>query len=374
MTTIRIGRNDPCWCGSGIKYKNCHLRRAEQPEVGIQESLEQARAALSFKNCLHPTSAECSGTIVRAHSVQRNGGLSKITTDGRVYSFFGNNIMDIEKHKGLLAPKLDGVGNASTFTGLCSFHDNAVFSPIEKNPFVATQEHTFLLGYRFFCKELFTKKAVAAMIPHMRNLDRGRPIEHQYALHEFLSAFEPGREQGLKDTEEIKRRYDQALLATDFSEVRYYVLRLNETPELMCSSGHFPGFDFDGARLQSLLDLARLPDHVTFSLIATDSGGAAVFSWLGSNPSSEQLVKSLHKKNDSDIVQALVRYCFEYFENVFFSPIWWDRLDPNVQTAIRERISLAANVLAERMPDCLQDDGISSVRWTVTSRETNLAL
>ena len=21
-----IGRNDPCWCGSGKKYKNCHYR------------------------------------------------------------------------------------------------------------------------------------------------------------------------------------------------------------------------------------------------------------------------------------------------------------------------------------------------------------
>ncbi len=20
----KIGRNDACWCGSGIKYKNCH--------------------------------------------------------------------------------------------------------------------------------------------------------------------------------------------------------------------------------------------------------------------------------------------------------------------------------------------------------------
>ena len=24
----KLGRNDPCWCGSGKKYKNCHLRRA----------------------------------------------------------------------------------------------------------------------------------------------------------------------------------------------------------------------------------------------------------------------------------------------------------------------------------------------------------
>ena len=22
--TERIGRNDPCWCGSGKKYKKCH--------------------------------------------------------------------------------------------------------------------------------------------------------------------------------------------------------------------------------------------------------------------------------------------------------------------------------------------------------------
>jgi preprotein translocase subunit SecA len=24
----RVGRNDPCPCGSGKKYKNCHMRQA----------------------------------------------------------------------------------------------------------------------------------------------------------------------------------------------------------------------------------------------------------------------------------------------------------------------------------------------------------
>ena len=23
----KIGRNDPCWCGSGKKYKNCHMKQ-----------------------------------------------------------------------------------------------------------------------------------------------------------------------------------------------------------------------------------------------------------------------------------------------------------------------------------------------------------
>ena len=22
----KLERNDPCWCGSGKKYKNCHMR------------------------------------------------------------------------------------------------------------------------------------------------------------------------------------------------------------------------------------------------------------------------------------------------------------------------------------------------------------
>ena len=28
---VKVGRNEPCPCGSGLKYKNCHLRPAEEP-------------------------------------------------------------------------------------------------------------------------------------------------------------------------------------------------------------------------------------------------------------------------------------------------------------------------------------------------------
>ena len=26
----KLERNDPCWCGSGKKYKNCHMRFDEK--------------------------------------------------------------------------------------------------------------------------------------------------------------------------------------------------------------------------------------------------------------------------------------------------------------------------------------------------------
>ena len=27
--TPKVGRNDPCWCGSGLKFKKCHGKNEE---------------------------------------------------------------------------------------------------------------------------------------------------------------------------------------------------------------------------------------------------------------------------------------------------------------------------------------------------------
>jgi len=31
--SVAPGRNDPCWCGSGRKYKKCHLPEEEKKAV-----------------------------------------------------------------------------------------------------------------------------------------------------------------------------------------------------------------------------------------------------------------------------------------------------------------------------------------------------
>ena len=32
---IKLGRNDPCWCGSGEKYKRCHMTADEKKRSAI---------------------------------------------------------------------------------------------------------------------------------------------------------------------------------------------------------------------------------------------------------------------------------------------------------------------------------------------------
>ena len=39
----KLGRNDRCWCGSGKKYKNCHLRSDEEGSGAAEP-----RASLAF--------------------------------------------------------------------------------------------------------------------------------------------------------------------------------------------------------------------------------------------------------------------------------------------------------------------------------------
>jgi hypothetical protein len=368
----RLGRNDPCWCGSGKKFKKCHLDREKAPQRTIQEAIEAAQAAYAQRVCLHPDHTSCNRGIIKAHSVQQNGGLSRIAVRGKVYGIRENNIGDLTKTNGLLAPKLVGIGQASTFTGMCGFHDDETFAPIEKKPFVSCPEHTFLLAYRHFCKEVFTKRAASALLPHLRTGDRGQPFEMQFALQRLLNAIQKGFEQGAEDAETIKAFYDRALLAKDFSDVRYYVVRFKEVPDVLACSGNFPTFDFAGNRLQTLIELNKLPDHVTFSIIATDTGGAAIFSWLGEPPYSERLANSLHELPDVEFGDAIVRFAFEHCENIYMSPIWWDTLDEEAKRALRQRMTNAADVTVERKHSCLLHDGYDYVKWTPTERETNL--
>src|ERR1051325_3125398 len=54
---MKLGRNDPCHCGSGKKYKKCHIDAADQRNLAGVEQVEQSsanselrRASVDVKN------------------------------------------------------------------------------------------------------------------------------------------------------------------------------------------------------------------------------------------------------------------------------------------------------------------------------------
>ena len=201
-----IGRNDPCWCRSGMKYKHCHLNRGNQKPLEPFQVVELYKKAFSQETCLAPDVwlNECSSKIATAHTVPKSSSLKRISSQGHLYSFFPmtrhideNNQL---KSQGKLKPELLGINKASTFTGFCSRHDDAIFAPLEKDVFRGTLEQCFLLGYRALVREIYTKCGQKHSAALARNLvDRGKSYEEQRKIQEFYQAYQPAIEEGFRN-------------------------------------------------------------------------------------------------------------------------------------------------------------------------------
>ncbi len=53
-----LGRNDPCWCGSGKKYKHCHMRADQGREESTTPATKQVAAVASPSQARKPTSGK----------------------------------------------------------------------------------------------------------------------------------------------------------------------------------------------------------------------------------------------------------------------------------------------------------------------------
>jgi hypothetical protein len=76
---------EPCWCQSGKEWELCHRVRCSEKrmsagEIQAHRVKDQEAWVRSSHTCLYPfaSPAACSKKAIRSHTVQHNGGLSKI--------------------------------------------------------------------------------------------------------------------------------------------------------------------------------------------------------------------------------------------------------------------------------------------------------
>ncbi len=356
----KFGRNSPCWCGSGKKYKHCHLDREKLPKVTLDELLKSTKRLLAKKYCLHPLASEtdCNGGIIRAHTIQRSGGLSRIARDGHIYGFIPD-IVKMVKGDDYLEPVLLGISKASAFTGFCQKHDNDTFKPLEIIPFSFTPQQCFLLSYRALCKEVFAKNLLRCSTEIMRQQDKGKDIYAQMEIQEFANNMNIGAEVSFRELTLSKQDYDKCLLEHNYADFKYLVIRIDRVPEVMCSGLFYPEISFNNSQIQDLADIDAFPEHLTCSVIAAEAGGAIVFGWLPHKTTiAELFIDSLRKIDNTDIPSAIVRFIFSTFENTFFSPDWWDTL-PKYQ---KEQVK---KWLGRLSPPGYHYDGLRIVNWKI---------
>ncbi len=340
MSKEKLGRNDPCWCGSGKKYKKCHENRSDEtpyPYYEMASSLMNLRGG--ERKCLHPSSGvPCTGVVIKAHSISRSAALSKIARDGRVYQP-DSNPFQIEKRAGTIKHRLTGIGAATTFTGFCSTHDAQLFKPIDEGSLIPTKEQLFLMHYRALCRELYVKRPSIETNQLLRNADRGRPQPWQHFVQRLVDGRDEALRVAVRELESDKAGCDKAIASRDYKDFVGCALLFAKIPTLACAGLSQPVYDFSGKMLQNLLNLDQPAFSLSFTLLPADSGGILAFGWPASGDHvCRQFVNSLLSVPADRMSDAVVQLIFDCCENHVAQPDWWESLPEEIHTDLERRL------------------------------------
>ena len=334
----RVGRNEQCPCGSGLKYKKCHLDRASaQPFPYHQSAKELVRFRKGEQKCLYSSfeGSQCEEKVIEAHTISRNAALTQIARDQKVY------LLDIDpfriaKAGGEPGLRLEYIRSASTFTGFCSTHDSTLFRPIDRGEIGPTREQALLFHYRSMCRELYVKRPTLKTNRLLREADRGKSVAIQHMVQGLVSAREVAIKDALRQLEEDKLTCDEALREADYGMLQGAFVRFHKTPSLACAGYTQPTFDFAGTELQDLDDMSKPLFNLSFTLLPDVVGGIAIFAWLpNADAVCRPFVQSFMAVSDDRKSDALVKYVFDSFENFAAEPIWWESLPETCLNALR---------------------------------------
>jgi len=344
----KIGRNDPCWCPSGKKYKHCHLGRENAPKLARQDFEAHSKKMGAIKKCsAKGIIDECHGNIVKAHSISKSGSLKKIAVAGHVMGTKAN-LSELHKNNGNVTLGSVGINTASTFTGFCAHHDKTLFSPLEDKPIILDDTQLFLLAYRAIARELFAKELNSETADFMRSADKGFEPMVQILMQHIASEFSAGVNLALNELKLIKAKMDDMLASQNYTKLKHFVVSFSETPEILVGGTTQPDFDFDGTELQEFGNPDAMMSHIIFNSITFDNRGCFVFSWIDEHDEiCRKFIDSLARLEKQEMENALIRFSYSYSENTWASPSWWESADASVKKDVSERLQHGLSIAAK---------------------------
>jgi len=214
------------------------------------------------------------------------------------------------------------------------------------------------------CLALFRQKIIIEKGPHLKKfnkVDQKRSIEldERHHIAQFV----------LNILEHDKNLHDNALLNSDFTGIRYFALKANNTPDFLCSETILPVLDFHGSEVQdiSLTNLSR--EYIHFNVMGN---GLLVFSWLGENTAATRLINSLKALPDEQKINAITRLAFVFVKNLYISPSWWDSIALDVRHDLANKQVDMMFLGKTPLNTCLMDNGVNYTSLQIASSMSNL--
>nr|WP_314435150.1 SEC-C metal-binding domain-containing protein [uncultured Brevundimonas sp.] len=329
----KMGRNDPCWCGSGIKWKKCHKDRGSKKSTTLNAVISNVSAQFRKKiKCFHPDAGKsCSGAIIKSHTVQKSGPLRAIARDGHVYGIkeSGDNIV---ANDGFLEPKLVGISKASVFPGFCKIHDNDLFAPIEGADIPFNEANAHLFGYRAISNELFYKMQSVATNKIIKEMDAGRSLYTQRLIQQMASDFDYNNDPAVEELQITKSELVEMFRTKVFDQLDGLVIQFDTLLPFAFTCAVAPFYDLDMVDLQSHDD--KFLDYVTVSTYVVRGKTNVAMVWNKSKK-IEKFITSLKSRPLKDVASVILRFALEKTENLFLNPDWFEGLSESERSLMR---------------------------------------
>src|SRR5262249_20370443 len=113
----------------------------------------------------------------------------------------------------------------------------------------------------------------------VKDLDSGRDENAQHNIQSTLFLGTIGARAAIAELEQLKARFDEALLRGDFSAFCYRNFYFNVPPALVSAGGYNPTHNIRAQKIQDLGDITASSENLFFSVLPSNGGFWASFLW-----------------------------------------------------------------------------------------------
>jgi len=330
-------RNKVCWCGSGKKFKRCHLLLEEADRLRADELEGRMRKKTQRRTCMCPPSmlSECSGSIVSAHTISRSASLNALAVDGHIYAY-NVSLSSLHRSGGRIVPERMGVRKVSTFNGFCSYHDTKLFRVLDVVEDHTSPEFLGKMCFRSVSKELFLKRNLQDDEHDIRAAEMGRDVGFQQFIRLFMGAKNVGMQAAVKELEVVKSRFDEMIERGCYDDAVHVVAQLKGKVPVLVSSLFQPERTASGKKIQDISDLSVLAQNVLLTSFPVGENSCVALSFLKDAHLAREFVESVVALGPNEMIGYFIGLAFEVAENLAISPDWWSALSETWRNTLIE--------------------------------------
>lgn len=302
----------------------------------MEELLKLLKETENLKNnkfCMYPNKKECSGKIKRAHTIQNNRILNKVSDNGmlRVLNEKVNLMFQGSGEKGR--------GVVSTFWGFCDYHDTTLFEPIENYKYDKSLMQTFLYTYRTFCWHYYLKIESQIKNKYIYENISNDEIKNHLRGNDLTK----GIELGISDNNKVLKIFNKALLTQNYNIIDYYIFEIPYEVRFCCCGMIQLYRDLLGNKINDYdkLDDINVPlKNLYINIFPENNKSYCIFSWLK--------VDSIYNNFAIQFSQLTFKNKINYLNNmlpretdkIFINPLLWKKFGKGVQQSLLAHCNL----------------------------------